>query len=400
MNMFLYRGYDQQGNRRKGTVSAHSLKDARDKLARSGVLTETVTAATDASTARPPLRDEASRTEFYRALGALLGAGLPLAAALDVLLENSSGEQAADLPVIAGARDRIRDGAAFVAALREAGVPLSAFEAAALEAGERAGRLAGSLEQVADFLDDMNQVRQGLKTAMIYPLIMVTLSLVVGVGVMGFLVPQMATVFQDAGMDLPVITRLVVGAGRWFFPVILPAMLLAIWLVMRHVTRLRNDPAARIRWEQRAARMPLLRKGFQWLMVARFSRTSAMLLQGGVPVVDAMALAGRATGSVWLAGVLADKTESVRHGQSFSQALAETPVLGPCLDAWVRAGEASGDLAGMFQHAASRYQALWSTYLKRVTAFVEPALIMVVAVFVLLVALSILLPILELNRQI
>jgi len=406
MKTFMYRGYDQGGLRKKGVIEALDLKDARDRLARSGVFPELVEAATDArsnagffSRSGVSLQQSTVRAEFYRAMAALLKAGLPLSAAFEVMIEHPGGNSSAYTQDIAGIRDRVRDGSGFVYALTESSVQVSPFEAAVIESGEKTGRMPDVLDQVADYLDDVNRIQQTVRTACLYPLIIVFLAMVVGVGVMGFLVPQMAKVFEESGMELPMITTVVVGIGHWFLPVILPALILVIISVMYGYRRMMAEREKRIRLEQWISRLPFIKHGFNLLVTTRFSRTCSLLLRGGLPLVDAIELSGRATGSVWLAEIVEQKSEAVRHGQSFSQSLAEVPILGVTLPSWVKAGEASGDLAGLFHHASERNRQLWSNYIQRAVTIIEPALIVLVALFVLLVALAILLPILSLNRQ-
>jgi type II secretory pathway component PulF len=145
--------------------------------------------------------------------------------------------------------------------------------------------------------------------------------------------------------------------------------------------------------------MPLLGRGFVLLVTTRFARTCALLLRGGLTMVETVELAGKATGSAWLSGQLSKKADDIRHGESLSVALAGVPVINQTLTSWVKAGEAAGDLPGLFTHAADRYRQLWANYIQRSVTIVEPVLIIVVAVFVLVIALAILLPILGLNQQ-
>lgn len=406
MKTFVYRGFDREGNRRKGAVEALDLKDAREKLTRTGILPEQVEPAAGGGLHRKSfrgtpsvaLKNSGERAELYRALAALLRAGLPLAHALEVMLDQPGGGKADLLRDIAGVRDRIRDGAAFALALREAGAELSGFEDAVIESGERTGRLADVLGEVADYLDDAGRILATLKNAALYPAVIMGLSMVVGIGVLGFLVPKLASVFEDANMPLPLVTRVVVGIGAWFLPVILPVVAglsIAAVVAVRRVLG-REDLRARV--EQRLMRIRGVGYGMTLLVSARFARTCALLLGGGLSMVEAVALGGRATGSVWLAGLLQEKSEAIRHGESLSHALAGVPVLRETLSSWVKAGETAGDIPGMFNHAAGRYQLLWTQYIQRAVTLIEPALIILVALFVLVVALAILLPILSLSQ--
>ncbi|HMP88606.1 MAG TPA: type II secretion system F family protein [Kiritimatiellia bacterium] len=408
MKTFLYRGFRRDGVRCKGAIEAHDIKDAREKLSQAGILPEHLESAVDGPKSTSRFASRASslnrlqaRTEFYRALSALLKAGLPMAGAFEVMIDQPGGGSSHhEIRDIAGIRDRIRDGAGLAQAMVDANITTSAYESAVLETGEKTGKMYETLTQLADYLDDVGKLRGSIINACIYPAIIIALAVVIGAGIMGILVPQMAELFSESGMELPWITRIVVGIGHVFLPLLLPILFLVIILALLLFRRVRANTEKRITLERLLARLPFLRGGFNYLVAARFSRTCAMLLRAGLPLIDAMTLSGRATGSLWLAHILRDKADAVRHGQAFSQAIAEVPVLGTMLSSWIRAGEASGDLAGLLQHAAERNQLLWNDHIKRLSAIIEPALIVLVAVLVLIVALAIILPILSLNQQV
>jgi len=406
MKTFIYRGYDRDGSRKKGVIEALDIKDAREKLTVAHIFPEHIESATGdrisgapSSAGRSYLNRTAERAEFYRAMAALLKAGMTLSAAFEVMIDHPSGGHAAMANQLAGIRDRIRDGSRFVQAIAESGVTISAFEEAVLESGEKTGRMASVLEEIAHYLDDVVRLQQSIRSACLYPAVIIVLAIVVGTGVMGFLVPQMAAVFEESGMRLPMITELVIQVGRWFLPVILPIIIGVLFLIIAGYRRMSKQPETKKRVEQVIVRTPYLRRGFELLVTTRFARTSALLLNGGLSLVDAMSLAGRATGSVWLAAIIEEKANAVRHGELFSRALSDVPVISSTLPSWAKAGEASGDLAAMFTHAANRNQEQWTAYIQRTVTIIEPVLIIIVALFVLLVALAILLPILSLNQQ-
>ena len=133
-------------------------------------------------------------------------------------------------------------------------------------------------------------------------------------------------------------------------------------------------------------------------MRARFCRTLALLLEGGVPVPEGVRVAGRATGSVFLAARCGEAAERILQGARVAEALALVPVLGEDLPGWVRAGEASGDLSGLLRHAARSHQRAWDRGLGRTLSLLEPLLIVAVGILILITALAVLLPILRVNQ--
>ncbi|NQT92115.1 MAG: type II secretion system F family protein [Lentisphaerae bacterium] len=140
--------------------------------------------------------------------------------------------------------------------------------------------------------------------------------------------------------------------------------------------------------------------GYGILVGLRFSRTLSILLQGGVSAVEALALAGEATGSCWMSEIAASEAESVRHGSSLSEAVARIPPLADTLPGWIQVGEASGNLARLLESAGERYQVRWDRYISRSLSFLEPVLILAIGSFVLLITLAVLLPVLSLTQGI
>jgi len=158
--------------------------------------------------------------------------------------------------------------------------------------------------------------------------------------------------------------------------------------------RRRSAGGFSIRWFS----VPVLGRALGALARARFARTLALLLEGGIPLHRALETAGRATGSAGVAAACADAAKQVTQGERLADVLQSVPVLREDLPGWARAGEASGDLSGLFRHAARGNQRAWNRNLSRALALLEPLLIVMVGLLILLVALAVLLPMLRLNR--
>lgn len=401
MKTFVYKGLTEAGRTSRGLVEALDLKEAREKLSRQGVFAESVRVAGE-KTRRPWSRRREpfgldARAMIYRELGSLVRAGLPLVHSLDLLVR--SPELGENQAVLAGIRDRIREGESLASALEASGSRVTPFEKAVVAVGERAGTLDEVLERVASFLEEQQAMRDRIGTALLYPAMVVVLALGIGMAVLGLMVPRVGAILTESGAALPWLTRALLGAGRFFSAILLPLVgVLALGLVLfrRKVAR---DPQWREWLDRQWFRLPLGRRLYTALVNLRFARTLSLLLEGGVPLVEGMDLAGRATGSPWVSTLLHDEADAVRQGQSLAASLRAVPPLSMALPGWVEAGEASGDLSGMLESAAHRYQLQWDRLVNRFLALLEPALVIVIGVFVLLVALAILMPLLAMNQQ-
>ena len=400
MKTYEYKGFNETGRLARGLVEALDIKEAREKLSHRGILAETVSPA-GAQRGRFRLRarsafDLETRALVYRELAALLAAGLPLAQSLQILIDTP--ELGGTRPLLASVRDRIRDGAAMADALAAGQAGVSPFEDAVIRVGERAGNLQDVLERLAAYLDEQQMLRDRIGTALVYPALVLAFALGLGILMMGVMVPRVAGMLQESGVELPALTRGVLAVSGFVRRAGLPLAVsvgLGFWLWRK---RRGQGPAVRQRLQRAMQGTPWLGAAYAALLNLRFARTLALLLRGGVPLIEGLTLAGRATGNDQVAREVEREADAVRQGRGLADALRTVPALSGALPSWVEAGEASGALPAMLDAAATRYQQQWDRMLARFLALLEPMLILVLGGFVLVVALAILLPILSLNR--
>jgi len=400
MQTFEYRGFDATGRTQKGLIEALDIKHAREKLAGDGLLAENIVPAGESKSARFLFRSTAfavdERTMFYRELVALLHAGLPLVAALDVLVQ--SPDMGTTRPILAALRDKIKEGASLAIALAHASRTVSSYEKAVVAAGERAASLDTVLERLADFMDEQARLRDRFVTALIYPAIIFFVAIAIAIGLLGFGIPRIANLLmENSHFALPLLTRCMIRFGSLFMHVGLPTLALALVGAVFWWRSMARDPEKACNFNRRLFAVPVIGPGYAILVSLRFARTLALLINGGVSLIDSLPLAGKATGSRWVATQVAAEADAVRHGRSLADMLRRIPPFGS-LFGWVQVGEASGSLARMLDSAADRLQQQWDRFLTRRMNMLEPVLILIIGVFVLLVVLAVLLPILTLNQ--
>ncbi|MEI6971433.1 MAG: type II secretion system F family protein [bacterium] len=400
MNTFDYRGLDLKGKARRGLIEALDLKDAREKLSRSGILVERIAPAGDHKARRRLFRPNGlsldNRAVIYRELGALLRAGLPVVKALDILIDSPELEEASG--ILARVRDSIREGQSLAEAMEKASETVSVLEKALIAVGERSGTLGDALDSLASFVEEQQSVKDRVRTALLYPAVVVVVALVVATGVFVFVLPQTETVLSEMHITMPAITRIMMGAGKVLAVCGLPFALVLGLIALRLRSRMRHDPALRMDLDRRVFTLPLVRRGATIMVNLRFSRTLAILMHGGVPLVDGLQLAGRATGNAWVENLAVAAAESVRHGGSLADAVRKIPPLSETLPGWIQAGEAGGNLEHLLQNAGERYQRQWLRFITRSLGLLEPVVILILGVFVLLVALAVLMPIISANQ--
>lgn len=401
MATFEYKGIlSDTGRATKGLVEALDVKDAREQLLKKGILTQKIgpSGARGSWLKARKVFDLPTRSLMYRELGSLLKAGLPLDQAMDLLIETP--ELGDNATLLAGLRDKLNEGTSLAAGLQATNKKVTAFEIAVIQVGERAGTLDVVLDRLSGFLEQEQIIRERIQTALTYPAFVLILALFVAVAVLGIMLPNFQGLLEKMNVELPLLTKVVLALGEFMSRF---GLILAIVIgggIYWFVRSFRRNLGFRISADRRLFQIPIVGKAYESLINFRFSRTFALLLQGGVPVTESLVLSARASGSAWTEEEVTREAETVAGGDALADALGRVPPLAGGLPGWVRAGEASGDLPHLLESAAERYERAWERQVSRTLNLIEPILILVVGVFVLLVALAILLPILSLNQSI
>ncbi|MGA0333250.1 MAG: type II secretion system F family protein [Kiritimatiellia bacterium] len=394
MPTFRYQAYSADGKISRGRKEGLHAKEVRERLLAEGLYAREVQPVSEG-----PGRKAFSlqvRSMFYRELSALLKAGLPLDRALEILSEHPELGAGDDiLPLI---RDLLREGQTFSVCVKEHFPGIREDEVAVLAAGEAAGRLSLVAGELADFLDQEARVSDQIRGALVYPaVVLVLVTVVLGV-LVGYLLPVYEKLLAGLQQELPPLTRGILGLGAAIrHPLGIACVLLLTGILLRGLRNFLRHPEAFL--PERRYTLPVLGFTLASLARARFSRTLALLLEGGVALPEGIKVSGRATGSLFLKEKCLQASEEISQGMRVAESVGHLPVLCVDLPGWIRAGEASGDLSGMLRHAALSHQRAWDRGLSRLLSLLEPVLIVFVGTLILLVALAILLPMLKVNQS-
>ncbi|MDR2174720.1 MAG: type II secretion system F family protein [Synergistaceae bacterium] len=382
MPHFNYSGYDAKGKLTKGNVEASSSAQAVERLTERGIVVVDI-AQTEAKSARQrvKLMPLDSHILFCRSLASYLRSGLPLADALKIL-----GKQSRDKRVTAAFNSvlaAVEGGKKFHAALAESG----AFRETlwrVVESGEQSGTLIAVLEQAAEQFRMEDTLRRKIRGAMTYPIVMV----VVGVGVVGFLlsyvVPKIAVLFTDMGRVLPLPTRILIAMANFVNTFALPAsiVLLAAWLIMRY--------------RGRKLHLPFMRGLRERLTVSLVMTHLATLLKSGIPLVQGLRMASSmdANPKRWL-----EIADLVKAGHRFDKALEKTGFPEEVVYV-VRVGEMGGDLIDALSNVGRNNWEIAQSQMERIATLIEPAMVLTLGLSVGFIVLAILMPIFDLSGMI
>ncbi|MCB1925552.1 MAG: type II secretion system F family protein [Gammaproteobacteria bacterium] len=402
MQTFRYKAAGNDGHVSEGHIDAPDRDAAARLLQTQGKVPLSIDAADALSPTQRPAHKRsggaatsASAIDYFTLeLATLLRAELPLGQALETLA--STAEDAAMAERAAAINKAVRSGKSLSTALAESGPEFDAFYCNMVRAGESGGALGLALERLASFRRHRRETQQAIVSALLYPAILLVLAVVAVAVMLAFVVPQFTQMFADAGRELPMLTRIVAGAGEivthWWWLILLGIGALVTWLY-----RDWQSPAGRARWDGWLLRLPLLGTTIRKNQTARFARTLATLLENGVHLLPALEIAQEIVGNSQIARALTRATQRVREGAGLAAPLGESAVLPALAIKLIALGESSGKLEFMLLQIADIYERDVQTAMKRLFTLAEPVIIVTIALMITVIILSVVLVILESN---
>jgi general secretion pathway protein F len=299
--------------------------------------------------------------------------------------------------ILSQVRESVREGSSLADALSAHPDTFSDLYTGMVRAGETAGALEAVLNRLAEYSERQAEFLSKVRGALTYPIIMMC----VGALIMGFLVsyvvPQVATIFEQQHAVLPLMTRVLIRlssilAGHWF-----ELLLLLVALAAGIAFGLSTTAGRRI-YDTWLLRMPYIGPTVVRVICARFARTLATLLESGVQLLPSLGAVKRVVTNGLLAEALEESRESIREGHGMGQTLERSGLFPPLLVEMVKVGERSGDLEQMLERVADNYEREVETSLRQMTTILEPLMTLVMAAMILFMMLAVLLPIFQLNQ--
>lgn len=401
MQTFRYSAYRAGGAARAGTVEAESLSDARQKLKNEGLFPKEIVPLDEAAkVSRWKIRKGIPQPELAlatRRLATLLASSVPVYEAISALYDQ---ERPGELRTILGrVRERIKEGSGLAKALEGEPHVFSDSYIAMVAAGEASGALEKVLERLADFLEDQATIRSRVSTALAYPMLM----MVVGSGVMlfllAFVVPKIVMVFEQNRASLPLITVMLLVVShfmqKWWWTLVIAACASALAF-----DRLRGKPGFRDRLDRLWLKLPLAGPLVQKLALARLGRVLSLLLSSGVPMIRALEIASEVVANRAFRAALDQVKLEIIEGGRLSASLAKSSLFPPLLVHMIAVGEKGGELEQMLNRAGSAFEKEFETAVTRGMALLEPLLVLGMGLAVGTVVVAVLLPIFQLNQLI
>ena len=312
---------------------------------------------------------------FSRQFATMINSGLSLLRALNILAEQTENPLLASTTT--SLREDVERGSSLSAAMSKHPKVFSELYVSMVKAGETGGQLDTILLRVADTFEADYKLRQKVKAAMTYPVIVAGIAGILVIIMLLFVVPTFATMFDDLGGELPLPTKILVTASTQA-KILVPLGMLAMIAGTLAYKRMRAKNAEfRLRADKLKIRIPVFGELFKKVALSRFTRTLGLLLRAGVPVLHALDIVSDATGNEVLARAALAVKESVKGGESMSRPLEEQDVFPPMVVQMISVGEDTGALDAMLDKISDFYDQEIESMTESLTALIEPIMIAV-----------------------
>jgi len=402
MPAFEYIALNGKGRQEQGILEADSARQVRQLLRDKGLAPLKVDLSNEQRAGQQvwtqwfsPSLSVRERALVTRQIATLIAAGLPVEECL--LAVSKQSEIPRIQRILITVRSKVLEGFSLANGLAEYPRAFSNLYRATVAAGESAGHLDMVLNRLADFTEAELESNQRIQQAMVYPIILFALTVAILAGLLGYVVPDIVKVFSDTGQNLPALTLFIIGLSdfvkEWGL-----VLLICVLLLVAALRRALQVPRIRLLYDRRLLHVPLVAKMSRGINTAQFASTLSILSASGVPLVEAMKIAGQVLSNSWLKLKVHEATVKVSEGASLHVALEQSGYFPPMMLHMIASGESSGELDNMLVRVANHMQQDVELLLGVILNLFGPLMLLLMGGAVFTIVMAILLPIINLNQ--
>lgn len=401
---FIYQGRDSNGKKVEGNISSANENAALSLLQQQGITVVGLSQGVIKKTAEAKsinLFEEKIKPDelilLTRQLYALTKAGIPIVRALNGLSESSHNTKIKEiLDGIAGA---LVEGSDLASAFRKYPDVFSSIYVSMVHIGETTGNLDNALIKLVAHLEMERETKKRVKSALRYPTMVITAMAIAMVVITIFVIPSFSSVFNKLGADLPFATRILIAASEfmqaWWH--VLLVGLIASFVLFGHYSK--TDQGA-LWWDEKKLRIPLIGSIFERIALSRFSRSFAMMMAAGVPILQCLSIVADSVGNRYIGSAVNNMMSGVERGDRLTNTASATGLFTPLVLQMMSVGEETGAIDKLLDDVADFYEEEVDYELKQLADAIEPILLVFLGALVLVLALGVFLPIWELSSAV
>jgi type IV pilus assembly protein PilC len=398
MISFAYQARDAAGKSVSGIQDALNEENAINTLMSRGLMVLSIQQKGGTAKMKAVLSvNDTDLVLFTRQLATMVDAGLPLVSALTALYEQCDPRKQASLRrVIGDLTARVQQGDAFYESLTKHPRVFSRLYLAMVKAGESGGLLAEILDRLAGFLEASSRLKKKVKSAMTYPVIVISIAIGITTFLIVKVVPVFAQIFADFEAKLPAPTQFLIDLssfirGYWYI------LLLLIGGAIFGIRIFLRTERGMDMWDRAKLKLPIFGPLIHKICMTRFARTFAQLIRSGVPILEVLSIVGETSGNSVVSQALKSVSADVEKGDPLTSALSRQSIFPPMLLRMVSAGESTGKIDTMLDKMSDFWDEEIEAMLNALTSLIEPLLIVVLGVIVGGIVIAMFLPIFKLN---
>lgn len=394
------------GNALRAVVDADSIKSAKQKIKKSGVILLSVEEKSAVKkgglSALFPTLSGSTKVSLgtlavtTRQFASLIKANIALVEALSALVDQT--DNAKLKTTLADVRQQVNEGISLSDALSKHPKVFTPIFINMVESGEASGTLPLVLRRLADFMESQVRLRQTITSAMTYPLLMAGIGGTLMLVIFTFVIPKIANIFTSMNKQMPWYTQMLMDFS-FFLKTYWWALVLGGVLITYLVKQYYSTPAGRVKKDRLLLKLPLFGEVVRMIAVSRFASTMATLLNGGVPLVSALGIVKSVVDNEILAKAIQTAKENITEGQSIAEPLKRSGEFPSLLIHMIAIGERTGELPPMLEMVAQQYEEQVNTKVERMTTLIEPLMIVGMGLSVGVIVMAVFVPLLQLQEM-
>jgi len=400
---FDYVALDTSGKQKKGVLEGDSPRQVRQQLKEKGFVPLSVEATVQKIQSKGEKTfnkagiSASDLALLTRQMATLLQAGIPLEETLKAVSKQSEKPKVTSMML--AIRSKVVEGHSLAQALTEFPRAFPELYRATVAAGEHSGHLDLVLEQLADYTESRYQTRKKIQGALIYPVVLVIFSVLIVVGMLTFVVPKIVGIFESSGKELPMLTEVMIASSEFLQSWWWLLLLLIFGAIMGFQRALQNE-AFKYKVHANILRTPLIGKINRGFNAARVISTLSILSKSGVPLVEALRISGQVSGNLCIREAVIEGADKLKEGASLFNSLDQSGYFPPMMMQMVASGETSGELDSMLGRAAHNQERELEDLVSTIVSLFEPLMLVVMGGVVMIIVLSIMLPVINMNSSI
>lgn len=397
MALYRYKAIQPDGQEINEVMTAGTIEEVQEKIRDKGLYLIQVKEDVEKKSAGESLSFGGKVTAkqisvFCKQFGTLLKAGVPVASGLDILYRQTENKKLRE--ALEDVYTEVQKGTQVSTAVKNHPKIFPSLMVNMIESGETSGNLDNIMERLAIHYEKESKINSRIKGAMIYPLVLSVLSIVVVIFLITVILPTFTGMFTGSGVELPLPTRILMGlsdAIKNYWYIFIGAIVLISYLISAYI----SSPTGRYRFDELKFKLPIVKGSIDKIVTARFTRTLGSLLKSGIPLIEALKLAGSVTGNVVTEERINFIATEVEKGETLGNSLKRTPTFGPMVVSMIQIGEESGSLDQMLDKSADFYEQELEDAIDRLLKLMEPLLIVFMAVIIGFIVIAMALPMFE-----